>query len=101
MYLNTTEKEMIKEDIISSLKTNKEVKKIIVFGSFFKTENPGDIDVALFEDSDDDYLTLALKYRKQLRKISKILPIDIIPLKAGKESSFLDEINHGTVIYER
>jgi len=102
MHLSLSQKNSIKNDIITALRDNDEVDKIIIFGSFNTADNPDDIDIALFEDSNDNYLTLAMKYRKQLRHISKILPIDIIPLKKGTLSfSFVDEINNGTVIYER
>jgi hypothetical protein len=75
---------------------------VIIFGSFPNFENPNDIDIAIFEKSSENYLSLALKYRKQLRGLSKIIPIDIIPLKDENiNDRFLAEIEKGEVIYEK
>ncbi len=95
-------KEALIEELVKSLNAEKEITKIVVFGSFINSDNPNDLDVAIFQDSHDDYLTLAMKYRKLARKISKEIPLDIIPVKPGaKDSFFLDEIEAGEVIYER
>lgn len=98
-----TEKE--KNKIILHLKealsNENEISKIVVFGSFLKTNNPNDIDVAIFQDSKEIYLKLAIKYRKLTREIAKILPIDIIPLKSNSSGIFLDEILSGEIIYEK
>jgi hypothetical protein len=67
-----------------------EVNKVILFGSFIKSSNPN-----------DNFLTLSLKYRKGLRELSKIIPLDIVPIKANANSVFLDEINKGQIVYER
>ncbi len=83
------------------LKRFPEVEKVIVFGSFFKTEEPGDIDIAIVQNSQSDYLKLALKYRKALRDIAKKIPLDILPLKKDYRNFFAEEIDKGTVIYER
>ena len=83
------------------LKRFPEVEKVIVFGSFFKTEEPGDIDVAIVQNSLNNYLELSLKYRKALRDIAKKIPLDILPLKKDYHSFFAEEIDKGTVIYER
>jgi len=43
-----------------------------------------------------------LKYGKLTRKISRKIPLDIIPIKSGvKSSSFMTEIESGEVICER
>ena len=78
-----------------------EISKIVLFGSFPKSQNPNDIDIAIIQDSKDDYLTLSLKYRKALRELAKKIPLDIVPLKKSASGSFLDEINQGYVIYEK
>lgn len=95
-------KDTLKKEIVSCLKSEKEIKKIIIFGSFINSENPNDIDIAIFQDSNKSYLTLAMKYRKLTRDIAQKIPVDIIPIKSNAlESSFLSEIKIGELIYER
>ena len=102
MILTSAEKENLKEEIRRKLSSQKEVKKIIVFGSFLESKTPHDIDVAIFQDSDESYLNLAMKYRKITREISKTIPLDIIPVRKDvSDSSFLQEIEEGELIYER
>ena len=96
------EKESLKQRLVVSLKTEKEVCRIVIFGSFVNSDDPHDIDVAVFQDSNEKYLPLAMKYRRKTRDIARVIPMDIIPLKSGmKGETFLDEIEHGEVIYER
>lgn len=78
-----------------------EIDKIIVFGSFLSLSNPHDIDIAIIQNSNQNFLTLSLKYRKVLRELSKDIPLDIIPIKKNAQGVFMQEINEGTVIYER
>jgi predicted nucleotidyltransferase len=95
----------LKEHIINTIQTNlshfSEVSKIVIFGSFPKSKNPNDIDIAVIQNSKDNYLTLSLRYRKALRELAKKIPLDIVPIKGNSHSSFLDEINQGRIIYER
>ncbi|MBU1668394.1 nucleotidyltransferase domain-containing protein [bacterium] len=95
----------VKEHIINIIQTKlshfSEINKIILFGSFQKSQNPNDIDIAVIQNSKENYLTLSLKYRKALRELSKKFPLDIVPIKNNSHSSFLDEINQGYTIYER
>jgi len=96
------QKQMLTDQLIASLAGERKVCRIVVFGSFLHSEDPYDLDVAVFQDSDETYLPLALKYRKRTRQIARTIPLDIIPLKAGaKDGLFLDEIEQGRVIYER
>ena len=96
------EKEFLKQRLVGSLKTEREVCRIVVFGSFVNSEDPQDMDVAVFQDSDEKYLPLAMKYRRKTRDIAHIIPMDILPLKAGVQGeNFMDEIELGEVIYER
>ncbi len=96
------QKQLLKQRLVSSLKTESEVCRIVVFGSFVSSDNPHDMDVAVFQDSDEKYLPLAMKYRKRTREIARMIPMDILPLKAGAEGeTFLDEIERGEVVYER
>lgn len=100
--MNSEKKDKLKEEIIKKLKSEKEIRKIVIFGSFLNSTEPHDIDVAVFQDSDDNYLTLALKYRKLIREITRKIQVDIIPIRANvSEGSFLSEIESGELIYER
>lgn len=100
--LTEQQKQLLKHRLVSSLKTEPEVCRIVIFGSFATSDDPHDLDVAIFQDSDEKYLPLAMKYRKKTRDIARMIPMDILPLKAGvKGDTFLDEIDRGEVIYER
>ncbi len=100
--LTEQEKDLLKQRLVSLLKTEGEVCRIVVFGSFVNSDDPHDLDVAVFQDSDEKYLPLAMKYRRITRDIAHMIPMDIIPLKNGIEGEvFLDEIERGEVIYER
>lgn len=100
--MTTKKKEELKRLLINSLISEKEIEKIVLFGSFISAANPHDIDIAIFQNSDSNYLELAMKYRKLTRSISKHIPLDIIPLKAGHlPTVFGEEIATGEVVYER
>jgi predicted nucleotidyltransferase len=102
MVATTQQKEKIKRDLAARLSGEKEVCKVIVFGSFLTSETPNDLDVAIFQDSNEPYLALALKYRRLLRPIADQIPIDVIPVRPNPtEGQFLAEIHKGEVIYER
>jgi predicted nucleotidyltransferase len=96
------EKGSLKQRLIGSLKKEREVCRIVVFGSFVNSDNPHDMDVAVFQNSDEKYLPLAMRYRRKTRDIARMIPMDILPLKAGVQGEiFMDEIERGEVIYER
>jgi predicted nucleotidyltransferase len=102
MVATVEQKEKIKRDLAARLSREKEVCKVIVFGSFVTSPTPNDLDVAVFQDSDEAYLTLAMKYRRLLRPIADQIPIDVIPVRPNAGASqFLAEIYRGEVIYER
>ena len=102
MVLTAEQKEELKDSIRDCLCGESEVAKIILFGSFIHSDHPHDIDIAVFQNSSQNYLSLALKYRKKVRSIAHRIPVDIIPLKVhASDSVFMDEINEGEVIYER
>ena len=84
-----------------ALSQEDEISKIVIFGSFLKAKEPNDIDVAIFQNSKEIYLNLAMKYRKLTREIAKTLPVDIIPLKDNSSGIFLNEIIAGEIIYEK
>jgi len=96
------QKQLLKQQLVSLLENEREVCRIVIFGSFLSSRDPHDIDVAVFQDSDEKYLPLAMKYRKKTREIARRIPLDILPLKAGVQGEvFIDEIEQGEVIYER
>jgi predicted nucleotidyltransferase len=100
--LTQQQKMSLKQQLVSCLEGEKEVCKIVIFGSFLKSSNPHDLDVAVFQNSSEKYLPLAMKYRKKIRSIARIIPVDVIPLKAEAGiATFMDEIAQGEVIYER
>lgn len=74
-------KDRIKKDLRDSLMSEKEIRKIIVFGSFLVSEEPNDVDVAIFQDSNETYVDLAMRYRRLTRNISRIIPVEIIPIR--------------------
>jgi len=97
--MNKTE---IKQKIIDVLSREPEVLRIVIFGSFNHSASPVDIDIAVFQNSKENYLTLALKYRKLLRSIAKEIPIDILPLIHGiSDDPFLEVVEEGEQIYLR
>lgn len=100
--LTQPQKDSLKRKLVSCLENEKEICRIVIFGSFLKSSEPHDIDVAVFQDSNEKYLPLAMKYRKKTRAIAHIIPLDIIPLKAEAESeTFMNEIAQGEIVYER
>ncbi|MFA5812374.1 MAG: nucleotidyltransferase domain-containing protein [bacterium] len=102
MTLNQETKQKIKRQIVSTLSQEREVQRIVIFGSFLTSPAPHDLDVAVFQESSEGYLALALKYRRLVRDVARLIPLDIIPLKACvTDGAFLAEIEKGEVVYER
>ena len=102
MRLDREQKEQLKREVAECLKGDDEIRRIVVFGSFLTSDDPHDMDVAVFQTSPDPYLPLALKYRKRVRPVAKRIPVDVIPVRPHPEpSAFLSEVEHGEVIYER
>jgi predicted nucleotidyltransferase len=102
MVATKRQKEEILHDLAACLSREAEVCKVVVFGSFLTSATPNDLDVAIFQDSDEPYLPLALKYRRLLRRIADQIPIDVIPVRPGSAAGpFLVEIQKGQVVYER
>jgi len=102
MMLTVQDKQQIKQELVARLKDEPEVRKLVVFGSFASSPNPQDLDVAVFQDSDQAYLPLALKYRRLTRAIARRIPLDILPFRAGVPGGwFLQEVLRGEVVYER
>ena len=102
MTLTYEDKQKLKQELVRCLKDEKEILKIVVFGSFIESGQPNDMDVAVFQDSKQSYLPLALKYRQRIRSLSRRIPVDIIPIQSGADTGyFLPEVSRGEVIYER
>ena len=102
MNLNKAQKEMLKREVAICLATEPEVRKVVVFGSFLDSENPHDLDIAVFQESDEAYLPLALKYRRKLARIADRIPVDVIPVRPHPvPGQFLRAIERGEVVYER
>jgi uncharacterized protein len=102
MVATTQQKEQIMKDLATCLSLEKEVCKVVVFGSFLTSMTPNDLDVAIFQDSDEPYLPLAMKYRRLLRQIADQIPIDVIPIRqTAAGGQFLSEIQKGEIVYER
>lgn len=101
--MSKVDKAYILQQLKTTFKDDSQVDKIVVFGSFNNTDTPNDLDLAVFCNSPDDYLTLALSLRKKLRHLSKIIPVDVIPIATpyNQLSPFMCEINKGKVVYER
>ncbi len=100
--LTVQQKQLLRQQLVASLAGEREVCRIVIFGSFLHSDDPQDLDIAVFQDSGEKYLPLALKYRRKVRGIARVIPLDIIPLKVGvKDGPFLDEIEQGEVVYER
>ncbi len=92
----------LKKEIVSRLSAFPEVWRVIIFGSFVSADDPHDLDIAVFQDSDENYYHLALKYRRTLRSVAKIIPLDVIPIPQNTgQGTFMQEIEKGEVLYER
>lgn len=95
-------KNQLKQEIIRSLKEQQEIEKIIIFGSFNRSDSPNDLDIAVIQNSSENYLTLALKYRKLIRNVTREIAVDIFPIVSKNENSFFHtEVLPGEVIYAR
>jgi predicted nucleotidyltransferase len=101
MKLSRQEKENIKKELAACFAGEPEVRKVVVFGSFVTADNPNDLDIAVFQDSNESYLPLAMKYRRKTRLLARRIPLDILPLKVGATGLMLDEISQGDIIYEK
>ena len=101
MTISTKRKELIKDRLRDKLSSEEEIEKILLFGSFIKSKNPRNVDVAIFQNSDQQYLPLALKYREMVKEIAEILPVGVLPMRSSARDTFLDEFEGGEIIYEK
>ena len=101
MLLTPDDKTQIKRDVVMALRDESEIRKIVIFGSFTTSDNPNDIDIAIFQDSSEKYLPLALKYRRLLDRLGSRFPLDVLPIRTDPSpGGFLEEILKGETIYE-
>jgi predicted nucleotidyltransferase len=102
MVLSNEAKEKLRKEIVSLLARFPEVRRIVIFGSFITSSEPHDLDVAVFQDSEENYYSLAMKYRCSLRSVANQIPLDVIPLRRSPEqSAFRQHLDKGEVLYER
>jgi predicted nucleotidyltransferase len=102
MNLQGEAKEMVKKEIVDLLSEFTEVQRVVIFGSFVNSDDPHDLDIAVFQDSDEGYYPLAMKYRRALRTIANKIPLDVIPIRRSPEQGpVIEEIQKGEVLYER
>jgi len=101
MKFSKKKKESIKVQIRKMLSNEQEIQRIIVFGSFIDSDNPNDIDIAVFQNSKERYLDLAMKYRKLVRELITTISYDVIPIQINASGSFLSNIESGEIIYEK
>ena len=100
MLLTPQDKDQIKRDVVMALRDEREIRKIVIFGSFVTSDSPNDIDIAIFQDSDEKYLPLALKYRRLLDGLGCRFPLDVVPVRPNPSpGGFLEEILKGETIY--
>lgn len=103
--MTAEDKAAIKQEIVRRLSGEPEVQKVVIFGSFPWSPDPHDLDVAVFQDSDQKYLPLAMKYRRLLRPVADRIALDVLPLRAffpeGGGWFVRDEVMRGEVVYER
>ena len=102
MDLPTQAKEALKREIVAHLSELPEVRRIVIFGSFLTSKDPHDVDIAVFQDSDESYYPLAMRYRRKLRTVAAKIPLDVVPLRPNPDQApFMREIERGEVLYER
>jgi uncharacterized protein len=100
--LTAEERDALKQQVVACLRNEPEVRRIVLFGSFIESSSPQDVDVAVFQESEEGYLPLALKYRRLLRPVANRIPVDVIPLRVTDATgAFLREIEQGEVVYVR
>jgi uncharacterized protein len=100
--LTIVEKQELKKQLVASLKEEKDIQKVVVFGSFLISDHPNDLDVAVFQESSDGYLKLSMKYRKLTRAVAKKIQLDIFPVRSdASDTAILSEIERGEVVYEK
>lgn len=83
MHLSEQDKQSIRRGIVECLSGEPEVCRIVIFGSFVRNSHPNDLDLAIFQDTNETYFPLAMKYRKLLRPVANRIPVDVLPFRSG------------------
>jgi len=100
--LTAEPRDELKRQVVACLRNEPEVRRIVPFGSFLASPAPHDVDVAVFQESEEGYLPLALKYRRLLRPVASLIPVNVIPLRAQDPiGALLHDIEQGEVVYVR
>lgn len=58
------EKQELKNQLVACLKKDKDIQKVVIFGAFVTSDEPRNMDVAVFQESREGYIKLSMKYRK-------------------------------------
>lgn len=65
MFLSKEQKQELRDQIVASLIMDINVTKIVIFGSFLESAAPESINVAVFQESNEGYFQLSMKYKKK------------------------------------
>ena len=102
MKISTGKREILKRKVVECLVGEPEITQVVIFGSFLHSGDPHDMDIAVFQDGNEKYIPLAMKYRRMLEPVAREIALDVFPLRPSTaENSFLREIKTGEVVYER
>jgi predicted nucleotidyltransferase len=102
MKMSTNTREILKRKVLECLVGEPEITQVVIFGSFLHSGDPHDMDIAVFQDSDEKYIPLAMKYRSMLGPVAREIALDVFPIRTNPaENSFLREVKTGEVVYER
>ena len=102
MNFTADQKQTIKGQIVAALRDEPEIDRIVIFGSFVRSTEPNDLDIAVFQHSQESYFPLAIRYRMKIAHVAQRVPLDVFPVRPNPaESSFHAEIEKGETIYER
>ncbi|MEN6425046.1 MAG: nucleotidyltransferase domain-containing protein [Phycisphaerales bacterium] len=102
MVATAQQQEKIKKDLVARVGWEKEVREVVIVGSFPTSATPNDLDIAVFQDGDKLCLPFALKHRRLLRPVVGQIPTDVIPVRPNDACGpFLAEIPKREVVYER
>ena len=53
MTLTAEERDALKQQVVACLRDEPEVRRIVLFGSFVASPSPQDVDVAVFQESEE------------------------------------------------
>lgn len=82
------EKQTLTRQLVTCLKCDKRIRKIIISGPFLDSDDPGDMDAAVFQESRKGYLEPGLKYRKMAGNVAVNIPVDFFPVRTDVDENF-------------